>query len=133
MDKKCTRSNRLRKIENIYNKYKNLFEEKPKEKDNHQNKSIKTKKPKPLNSYQKFVKYESKKEMYKNMNVEDRFSTIGKVWNNKKKIILKHSVLKFNLVNNLSTMIQTMTVSFGTTVVFNWTCTASTESRNILS
>jgi len=85
MDKKCTRSNRLRKIENIYNKYKNLFEEKPKEKDNHQNKSIKTKKPKPLNSYQKFVKSESKKEMYKNMNVEDRFSTIGKVWNNKKK------------------------------------------------
>lgn len=73
MEKKSTRSNRLRKIENVYNKYKNLFDEKPKE--NHQNKSIKTKKP--LNSYQKFVKSESKKEKYKNMNVEDRFSTIG--------------------------------------------------------
>lgn len=40
MDKKCTRSNRLRKIENIYNKYKNLFEEKPKEKDNQKIKEI---------------------------------------------------------------------------------------------
>mgnify|MGYP001395622780 CR=1 FL=1 len=80
MDKK-TRSNRLRKIETVYNKYKDLFEEKPKEK--HQHKSNKTKKP--LNNYQKFVKSESKKEIYKNMNVEDRFSTIGKAWKNKKK------------------------------------------------
>ena len=100
MDKsKLSKSNRLRRIETVYNKYLNLFnktetvepqkqvkeiveEKKVKENSSQIKKQVGRKKP--LNDYQKFVKKESKKDIYKYMSAKERFSSISKLWNDKK-------------------------------------------------
>jgi hypothetical protein len=87
---KLSKSNRLRKIETIYNKYINLFntsetttqqekqtvkEKKVKENSFQSKKEVCRKKP--LNDYQKFVQKESKKDIYKYMSAKERFSSIS--------------------------------------------------------
>tara|TARA_Y100000389_G_C17370498_1_gene468774 strand:- start:391 stop:687 length:297 start_codon:yes stop_codon:yes gene_type:complete len=95
MDKKLSRSHKLRKIETIYNKYITLFNTNEDTTENPKKALVKRKKSttpvdkdnknnKPLNDYQKFVKKESKKDIYKDMLAKDRLFSISKLWNDKK-------------------------------------------------
>lgn len=88
MSKKLTRSIRLRKYETIYKKIVNS-DEKKNDISKVEKKDIEKKvekKKKNLNSYQKFVKEESKREKYNNMRSDDRLKAIAIAW---KKYCLK--------------------------------------------
>ena len=79
-----SRSVKIKKIETVYHKYLTKF----KDSDNTDSKDIQTTNisiKKPLNTYQKFVQNQSKKEEYRSLPVRQRFMKIGEDWSNKKK------------------------------------------------
>lgn len=97
-----TRSKKLRKYERVYKEYikkDNIKEKSPREsrqkekvnikldikcKKTKKNNIVKTPAKKKLNEYQKFVKSESKKDIYKDINNKERFTSIAKKWNSNK-------------------------------------------------
>ena len=81
-DKRLTRSLRLRKYETIYKKIVNLEDKKDENipKIEKEEKKKKERRKKNLNSYQKFVKEESKQEKYNNMRSDDRLKAIAVAW-----------------------------------------------------
>ena len=93
MPKKQTRSIKLRKYEEAYKsciKRQNKKEKSPRPQRRKPQKSparIERSKKKPLNKYQKFVREQSKKTIYKNMTGPERLTAISKKWNkiNRKK------------------------------------------------
>ena len=94
MTNKQTRSVKLRKYEEAYKscvkRQKNKKEKSPRpqrrKSTKHKKSPIKPpklerSKKRPLNKYQKFVRDQSKKSIYKNMTGKERFSAISKKWN----------------------------------------------------
>ena len=55
----------------------------------HPKKPEKTQKKSHLNSYQEFVRVQSKQSKYKNMSASDRLKSIGKEWRKKTKCDIK--------------------------------------------
>ena len=90
MDKRRTRSVRIRRYEAVYNEYiknKKEFELKEKSKDKvkkekgtNEELDLSKKKKHSLSTYQKFVKKESQKEKYKGMKADERMSKIARAW-----------------------------------------------------
>uniref|UniRef100_A0A6C0EJN1 Uncharacterized protein n=1 Tax=viral metagenome TaxID=1070528 RepID=A0A6C0EJN1_9ZZZZ len=97
-DRRLTRSIRLRKYESVYREC--TRHSSPKHSSKHQHHSFSkhhhhtpehkhkdstARKKKSLNSYQQFVKEESKKEKYQSMRGSERFAAIAAVWEHKKR------------------------------------------------
>lgn len=76
-NRRYNRSVRLRKYESVYRQV-------TKERESVSSDSSKQKK-RSLNSYQKFVKQESKKDKYRNMRGSERLSAIASAWEHKKR------------------------------------------------
>lgn len=101
MDRKKTKSVRLKKYESVYNEYiknKSRSPDKPEKavKPARESKPPKlqeptvrtsdsTKKKKKLTEYQKFVKEESKKEKYRQLKPEERMAKIARAWKKRQK------------------------------------------------
>jgi hypothetical protein len=71
------RSARLKKYAKVYNSYIRKIEQ------SKYKKSTKKTKPKLLNSYQKFVRSESKKDKYKELSGKQRLISIAAKWKTK--------------------------------------------------
>jgi hypothetical protein len=97
MDRKKTKSVRLKKYQSVYNEYiknKSRSPEKPQilRETRKVTKPIKvdekpadSKKRKKLTEYQKFVKEESKKEKYQGLKADERMAKIAKAWKKRQK------------------------------------------------
>lgn len=100
MDRKNTKSVRLKKYESVYNEYiknKSHSPEQPRKtirKTQTVSKSVlkqeekpadSGKKKKKLTEYQKFVKEESKKEKYHGLKPDERMAKIAKAWKKRQK------------------------------------------------
>lgn len=91
--RRLSRSVRLRKYGVVYKKYMKKArtsiskERKPRRRIHNNSRpekkvsSVKSGKKKKLNDYQKFVKKESRKDKYFNMNAQDRLKAISEEWN----------------------------------------------------
>lgn len=92
MSTKQTRSVKLRKYEEAYKscikrqKKKKEKSPRPQRRKTEKPKKIERSKKRPLNKYQKFVRDQSKKSIYKNMTGGERLTAISKKWNKIKKI-----------------------------------------------
>ena len=98
---KINRSSKIKKYASVYNSYVRKTEESKRYKSpTRVRKSVSTRlesnkqiscptheTKKSLNSYQRFVKSESKKEKYKNLPGKERLTIIANLW--KKKILIK--------------------------------------------
>ena len=85
-----TESDRIRLAQLVYEEYMKKPKNKPVRQLKKENKKIKPK----LNSYQEFVRQESKKECYKNLSGTNRLQAISVAWEKKKK--LDNKLLKKN-------------------------------------
>lgn len=95
-DRQMTRSRRLKKYQSVYKEYVSKKKSEKVEKPHRTRHSAKDKQVKHvddsskrkkhiLNSYQKFVQKESKKEKYNHMKASERLRVIADVWNKVKK------------------------------------------------
>jgi hypothetical protein len=103
MDRRKTKSVRLKKYESVYNEYIKNKSRSPENKTVREPRIVKPiiadtksrkkeekavdsgKKKKKLTEYQKFVKEESKKDKYKGLKPDERMAKIAKAWKKRQK------------------------------------------------